>query len=990
MNNVCKFALTCIYFCIGNAYAQRPQNIPLLIDKIPITVDGQSRTFSFTNKRFGQFHGETNSYTDDGWRGWILREQNLFRDYSLAIGNELLPRDKSIVTVLPYLLERKYPNGMVEKVCFADSLDALAILVSNVVKPLTLRLSGLEYSSARTVSGHSVIFVSNQLPAQYILRVSTSGIIEFQSSPGKSPELLLMPYKTECSIIIDIVESSRAVTAALPVAESLIKAKRERINSVLERSKVITDNEDFNKAQLWAIASIDALITTQESKGIFAGLPWFNNNWGRDTFISLPGATYAINNFEDARDILSSFAEYQIKDSSDTKYYGRIPNRVTLKDSIYNTTDGTPWFVIQAMNYITCSGDFAFLQKIYPVLKTALAGTKKLYLDSLGFLVHRDAETWMDAVGPDGPWSPRGNRAIDIQELWLQQLRATKSAAEFIKDEATASECQQLLSKLLHNIRDCYFDSLQHKIADRLTVDGKTDFSARPNTLFAIYDDSLFINRAEQLRYFNEAMRTIGTPYGLLSLGYQEKNFHPFHEYPPFYPKDAAYHNGIIWQWNTGIAVSNLCKFGLQDSAWKMTEALTRQILHQGAVGTIAELMEAYPRPGEKEIRLSGTFSQAWSLGEYLRAFRQDYLGINYNAFSNVILFSSHLPKAIHQASFEVLAGEAVVKLDYSEKGNKLILKASSQKLSKTIGIVYAYNIGPKSFSIALPLLIDKPNCEVEIDEENPQIAVFSSNGNTWSQNSKLAPVSNEVAALQSEFNFCRPSYDPSIASVHPPDYRLLTNVEIKRTPGIDAKVIFDKSDPAGDEFYSYPLNSNFAKGILDITHFKLAEDTGRYYFTLIFNNLADPKWHPEYGYQLTYTAVLIHSDSSATCTSVGKNANFTLEPERSFNKAIYIGGGLEIVDCKNGIVAKYIPAKEDISNTLGNVESRSVLFSLPKTMIGAINKSSKITLLVGAQDDSGGAGLGVFREVMENPGEWNGGGKKVLTHNIYDILTIP
>lgn len=59
--------------------------------------------------------------------------------------------------------------------------------------------------------------------------------------------------------------------------------------------------------------------------GIYAGLPWFNNFWERDTFISLPGATLVTGNFADARKVLLSFARFQLRDSTDRRD-GRIPN----------------------------------------------------------------------------------------------------------------------------------------------------------------------------------------------------------------------------------------------------------------------------------------------------------------------------------------------------------------------------------------------------------------------------------------------------------------------------------------------------------------------------------------------------------------------------------------------------------------------------------------------------------------------------------------
>jgi predicted glycogen debranching enzyme len=191
----------------------------------------------------------------------------------------------------------------------------------------------------------------------------------------------------------------------------------------LSRAGIRTDHREFDKALAWARLSLQALMMNQTGRGIFAGLPWFNNYWGRDTFIALPGATLVTGAFAEAREIIRSFSAFQQRDSASSDY-GRIPNIVTTTDTAFNTADGTPRFVIMAREYVERSGDDAFLLEAYPVVLRSIEGTLRYHTDALGFLTHADAETWMDAVGPSGPWSPRGNRANDIQALWAQQLEA--------------------------------------------------------------------------------------------------------------------------------------------------------------------------------------------------------------------------------------------------------------------------------------------------------------------------------------------------------------------------------------------------------------------------------------------------------------------------------------------------------------------------------------------------------------------------------------
>jgi hypothetical protein len=55
------------------------------------------------------------------------------------------------------------------------------------------------------------------------------------------------------------------------------------------------------------------------------------------------------------------------------------------------------------------------------------------------------------------------------------------------------------------------------------------------------------------------------------------------------------------------------------------------------------------------------------------------------------------------------------------------------------------------------------------------------------------------------------------------------------------------------------------------------------------------------------------------------------------------------------------------------------------------LNKRTRITILSGGQDDHGGAGIGEFRDVLELPEEWHGGGadSKREASRVFDVLEI-
>jgi predicted glycogen debranching enzyme len=325
----------------------------------------------------------------------------------------------------------------------------------------------------------------------------------------------------------------------------------------------------------WAMISMDALIMHQVKKGIFAGLPWFDNYWGRDSFISLPGATLVTGRFAEAREILQSFADWQETNPASSNE-GRIPNLVTTTSIAFNTADGTPWFVSALQQYVASSGDTAFGKRLYPVVKRSVDGTLRHHADAHGFLVHGDAETWMDAVGPDGPWSPRGDRACDIQALWVRQLLAASAFARAYGDDRSADRWEGVVDTVIANFQTAFIDHQLKLVYDRLLPDGSPDRKLRPNLLFAL---DIVQDPAVRMASFRAVTQELVYAHGVGSLSPRDPAFHPFHHYEPSYVQDAAYHQGIVWTWLNGRWIQMATSYGLQDLAYTVTDNMVHQIL---------------------------------------------------------------------------------------------------------------------------------------------------------------------------------------------------------------------------------------------------------------------------------------------------------------------------------------------------------------------------------------------------------------------------
>ncbi len=441
------------------------------LDQIGIEVRISSRPFVYTNKEDASYYGETHSRNRVSWQGFMVRGHEFLDDYDIVVNGEILDRSSAVkVMVYPDHLERTYPGGLVEELWPVDSLAMVGIHL-RAPRPIAAGLvpyfTDGRHSSDYTVRLLSGVFLLAR--ATHLARTASADYPVWLAIGSRRalPDTVTVTSGRQFSPVRILGSLARVHVFAVAVAdnadqaEAMVRTYPDRShtmpgsagpgwNGFWPTTDLQTGDPRFDLAFRWAVLSLDALVMNQTGKGIFAGLPWFNNYWGRDTFISLPGAALVTERFPLARQILESFAEFQQRDSLSPNY-GRIPNIVTVTDTAYNTADGTPRFVDVARDYVVRSGDEGFLLRMYPVILRSIEGTLKHHTDSLGFLMHGDAETWMDAVGPSGPWSPRGNRANDVQALWAKQLEAGIWCASRLGDFVSARRWNTVLERLTLN-----------------------------------------------------------------------------------------------------------------------------------------------------------------------------------------------------------------------------------------------------------------------------------------------------------------------------------------------------------------------------------------------------------------------------------------------------------------------------------------------------------------------------------------------------------
>ena len=619
--------------------AQQP-GVDEFFDAMAIkAAPGREARFVAGDNVAGYFEGYTQTAAKGA--GYVIRNEAVFKGYTSYAGTAAFARAGADERVLPYGHRVRHANGATEEMALLSKQQAVALKVTALadarlaIRPM-LTQTGLVTHGENLVTiapgAGQTLFAA--LAADRPFTLDDDGTIR-ASAPSRQLTLVAAFAPT--------AQQAQRRALALAGADP-IDAERRMLYGALTRSYLATSDKQYNQALNWAKAASRLFVVEEFGTGIWAGLPWFRDNWGRDTFIALPGTLLVSGQFDDAKAVLANFARYQ--NLKRDKEYGRIPNRVAAGDSIiYNTVDGTPWMLREALEYIRYTGDRKFARQMYELSVHYFDGAIANYVDHDGLLAHDSADTWMDArIDNKQPWSARGPRAVEIQALWYTALQAGADFAIEAGDTAKAAQWNALAARARTSFLRLYWNGAV--MADRLRHDASADTKVRPNQLMLIsipFDD--FVPAAVQARVIRNAVSELLYPYGIASLSQNDQYFHPRHENPDFHHKDAAYHQGTIWGWNAGYTVTALNKFGYQDLAWRLAQNLGDQIVHLGTLGNMSELLDALPHEDGKP-KPSGTYAQSWSVAEYARNGYQDFVGFKPNLLDNTLAFSPAIPTA--------------------------------------------------------------------------------------------------------------------------------------------------------------------------------------------------------------------------------------------------------------------------------------------------------------------------------------------------------
>ncbi len=416
---------------------------------------------------------------------------------------------------------------------------------------------------------------------------------------------------------IGVIVSTQPTAGRDPAA--LLKAEAAR------RDALVVQAAFKGEVECQLVRAADQFIVRRGEKlhTIIAGYHWFGD-WGRDTMIALPGLCLATKRFDEAREILRAFAQAESQ--------GMLPNQFPDhgEQPSYNSADAALWFFVAVRAYLKATGDENFVRKeILPVLENILTwhdqGTRyHIHCDDDGLLFAGEPGvqlTWMDAKVGDWVVTPRTGKPVEINALWYNALTILAE----LRERFGHPGAEDLSSRALA-VKDRFAEAFWNETTGYLydvINDGDKDPALRPNQVFALSLPYELLPRTKALGVLKAVEQKLLTPVGLRTLASGSPGFRSRYE-GNVHARDGAYHQGTVWGWLLGPYITALVR--LRGAAGvERAQALVKHLdlrLSEAGLGTLSEIYDA-----EMPFVARGCIAQAWSVGEVLRACREDLGG---------------------------------------------------------------------------------------------------------------------------------------------------------------------------------------------------------------------------------------------------------------------------------------------------------------------------------------------------------------------------
>jgi predicted glycogen debranching enzyme len=370
--------------------------------------------------------------------------------------------------------------------------------------------------------------------------------------------------------------------------------------------------ENFESCLRYSAAQF--IVRSGRDTEVVAGYPWFGR-WGRDTFIALPGITLSAGgDLKTCREVLDTMAR-QLQ-------HGLFPNIGKPPYAAYNSVDAPLWFFWAVQQYEGAGGEEVWktyggkMKNILTAYRDGINPGIRMTGDGLIWAgLPGKALTWMDAVVDGKPVTPRAGHAVEINALWYNAVCHALELATRAGDKRFTREWGEMPGRVRESFNARFWYAEGGYLADYADETGQNTW-VRPNQLFACSLPHSPLTDDMKWGVLDVVRRELLTPRGVRTLSPHHPAYRGTYEGDQS-TRDNAYHQGTVWPWLVGAYVeANLKLHGRQflPVAKDLLAAFEEDISLHG-ICSIAEIYDGNP-----PHRPNGCISQAWSVGEVLRA----------------------------------------------------------------------------------------------------------------------------------------------------------------------------------------------------------------------------------------------------------------------------------------------------------------------------------------------------------------------------------
>ncbi|MEM3613662.1 MAG: amylo-alpha-1,6-glucosidase, partial [Candidatus Bathyarchaeia archaeon] len=452
------------------------------------------------------------------------------------------------------------------------------------------------------------------------------GFFEIKVERGATEKFVLTAVAGEDESRVE--EMADEMPATTYDVENLYNSECERRKKLLERFYAEHKGVEEKDWLSWLVYATDMFIVGSFGKAwksVVAGYHWFED-WGRDTFIALPGLMLVTGRFEDARQTLLAFNQHFMD--------GLIPNFISDADGkpVYNAVDATLWFVNAVLQYLKYTGDFEFVEKnLWENTKAVVENfekgkSPKIRIDHDGLILHGPQLTWMDTAVDRQPVTPRAGKAVEVQALWYNALKTLEILARKFKEAGMAEKFACLAEKVKESFNVKFWNSEKGCLFDVVDEGGSGDPSIRSNQIIAVALDFIMLDKTKSSKVVDVVRRELLTPFGLRTLAKSDPRYVGVYR-GDRRSRDLAYHNGTVWPWLLGPFVKAYLKtegYGEYTREYAFRSFLAPLLTTQVFVAGLGVISEVYD--GDPPHKAGGCIAQAWSVAEPLRAYVEDIL----------------------------------------------------------------------------------------------------------------------------------------------------------------------------------------------------------------------------------------------------------------------------------------------------------------------------------------------------------------------------